>query len=504
MKKTAILLMLITVFTKIFGFVREITLAYFYGVSNISDAFLISLTIPITLFSLVGSGIATSFIPMYSKIAKEKSAQAADRFTSILVSYITIIATLIVCVVLIFTAPIVNVFASGFTGDTLELAISFTRISIFGIYFSGLIFVYSGYLQIHNSFIIPAIAGIPLNLGIIISIALSKQFDVMVLSIGSTISLFLQLSVLLAAVLKYGYRFKFILDRKDMYIKQMMYLSIPVIIGVTVDQINVMVGKTLASKITVGGISALSYANLLILFIQGLFVSSIITVIYPMLSRLAAQQDMPRLRYSVLEALNIVSILVVPASVGMMVFAEPIVKSVFARGAFDVEAIKMTSDALFFYSLGMLGFGFREVLSKVFYSLQDVRTPMFNAVLAMAINIALNAILSDIYGLSGLALATSISAVFGAISLLYKIKNKLEPFPMKGIIVSLSKVLGASIIMASLAKFSFSNMIGSFRIEISLFSSVILGIMIYLVLIYAMRVEGVEGAVNKLVGRMKQ
>lgn len=138
-------------------------------------------------------------------------------------------------------------------------------------------------------------------------------------------------------------------------------------IGVSVNQINVLVDRTLASSIAVGGISALNYASRLNGFVQGMFVTTISSVMYPMISKMAAQNNMNGLKKSVSEAINIISLLVIPATVGAMVFAEPVVKLLFGRGAFDPQAISMTSDALFFYSMGMIGFGLREVLSSAFF-----------------------------------------------------------------------------------------------------------------------------------------
>ncbi|MFY9440980.1 MAG: lipid II flippase MurJ, partial [Tepidanaerobacteraceae bacterium] len=139
MKKTALLLMIITIVSKIVGFGREITLSYFYGASNISDAFLISLTIPNVIFSFIGVGISTGYIPLYSEIEQKQGGKEGYRYTNNLVNILLIICTGIIFFGYLFTNQIVKVFASGFEGDTLALAVRFTRISLLGIYFTGLI-----------------------------------------------------------------------------------------------------------------------------------------------------------------------------------------------------------------------------------------------------------------------------------------------------------------------------------------------------------------------------
>ncbi|MCG8539354.1 MAG: murein biosynthesis integral membrane protein MurJ, partial [Clostridia bacterium] len=229
MKKTALGLMIITVAAKIFGFVRDITLSYFYGVSYISDAYLISLTIPMVIFEIIGTGIKTSYIPVYSLIKKEKGLNLANKFTNNTINFIIAISSIVVVVVLLYTVPIVKLFAVGFEGSVLSLVVCFTKISIFAIYFYSLIYIFSGFLQMKNNFIVPAIMGIPLNFFIIIFIVISSKYNIVFLSIGTLIAVLAQLIFLIPFVYKKGYRYKFILNMKDYYLKKMFFLAIPAI-----------------------------------------------------------------------------------------------------------------------------------------------------------------------------------------------------------------------------------------------------------------------------------
>lgn len=492
MKKTAFYLMLITILTKVLGFAREIFLSYFYGASGITDAYLISLTIPSTIFAFIGTGIATSYIPMYSSILKEKGEVSANRFTNNLISFVMIISTVIVAIVLLFPYPIVKLFASGFSGDTLHLSVLFTRIGIVSIYFSGLIFIFNGFLNLKNNFIGPAIAGIPLNLFIILSIIISANGNIIILSIGSSLSIVIQFLFLLPMIRRKGYRYKLIFDLKDSYIQKMIYLSIPVIIGVSVNQINVLVDRTIASQIAIGGISTLSYANRLNMFIQGIFVITVATVFYPSISRMVANNNKAKLKKTISEAINAVSLLVLPATIGSMVFARPIVSILFGRGAFDSQSISMTSSALFFYSIGMIGFGFREIISKIFYSYHDTKTPMINAAIAMIMNIILNIVLSRYFGIAGLALATSISAIFCTGLLFISLRKKIGPFGIKSLIISFTKILCASIVMGLIAKFSYNHLITTISSNFSILIAIGIGVLIYFIIIYFLKIKDVE------------
>lgn len=503
MKKNAFILMLFTVFSKILGFSREIILSYFYGASNVSDAYLISLTIPLTIFAFIGVGISTSYIPMYSSIEKENGIKSADRFTSNIVNFILVMCTLIVVLGLVFTEPIVKLFASGFEGKILRLAVSFTKISMLGIYYSALTVLFSSYLQLKKSFLVTALVGIPFNLVIIISIILSTKFSTITLAIGSVIGIASQLLILIPFVYKKGYKYNLIFDLKDEKVKKMIHLAFPVILGTSVEQINKLVDRTIASRIATGGISALTYATRLNWFVQGIFITSIVTALYPMISKIAAENNMIGLKKTLSEAISSINILILPATVGTMIFAEPIVRLLFGRGAFDDNAISMTSYALFFYSIGMISFGLREVLSRAFYSLQDTKTPMVNGAIAMVMNIILNIILSKFLGIGGLALATSISAIFCTVLLFISLRKKIGPFGMKSITISFIKVLCVSLVMGLITKVSYNTLLTYINANLSLILSIGIGAVTYFIIIYFVKIEEVDTIVNAIKRKIK-
>ncbi len=498
MKEIAILLMLITVLSKIFGFLRDLTLSYFYGASGVSDAYLIAITIPTVIFAFIGTGISTGYIPLYSKIEKTDGIKTANTYTNNLVNILIVLCAIVVFFGLLFTEQIVKLFALGFEGETFKLAVQFTRITLFGIFFTALVYVFNGFLQIKGNYVIPALIGFPLNFFTILFIALSAKGNVLLLAIGSLIAIASQLLLLIPFIYSKGYRHKPILDLKDENIKKMAYMALPIIVGVSVTQINVLVDRTIASQIAVGGISALNYANRLNNFVQGLFVLPIITVMYPMISKMAAESNILGLKKTVSEAITGINLLVVPATFGAMLFAEPVVKLLFGRGAFDAQAVVMTSYALFFYSIGMIGYGLREVLSRAFYSLQDTKTPMINAAIAMVMNIILNIILSRFLGIGGLALATSISAIFCTALLFISLRKKIGPFGIKNLTISFLKILSASLVMGLIAKWSFDALTITFGQNLSLIITIGIGALTYFTIIYFMKIDEVDSMVNAI------
>ena len=497
MKRTVLLVMIITILSKFLGFGREVALSYVYGASAVTDAYLISQTIPYVIFSFVSAGIATGFIPLYSRILNERGQLEANRYTNNLSNALLLVISIVVGFVLLFTQPIVKLFATGFGGETLELAINFTRISVFGIYFTALVNVFAGFLQIHGNYVAPALFALPMNLVTIISIVISTKTDVHVLAIGSVLATVSQFLLLIPFVRKTGYRYQLVLNLKDEYIKTMVIIALPVIAGQSVNQINVLVDRTLASGIA-GGISALNYANRLNVFVQGLFVASISTVLYPMISKMAAEDNIAGLKASISEAISVINLLVIPATIGAMIFSKEIVTLLFGRGAFTPEAIEMTGGALFYYSIGMIAFGLREILSRAFYALQDTKTPMINATIAVVINIILNIVLSKYLGIGGLALATSIAAIVGTLLLFITLRRKIGGFGLKEITKSFIKICIASILMGFIALGSFNFLSQNIRENLALILAIGLGALAYAILIYFMTIPEVERSIEAM------
>ncbi|WP_209315239.1 murein biosynthesis integral membrane protein MurJ [Soehngenia longivitae] len=504
MKKTAIIIMIITVISKVFGFFRELVLSYFYGASAISDAYLISLTIPAVIFSFVGTGLSTGFIPMFSQIREKHGDSEANKFTSNIVNILLLISTVLVVVGLIFTEPIVKLFASGFKGQTLAMAIRFTKLSLVGIYFTGTTYIYSAYLQLNNRFLTPALIGVPYNIIIIIAIAISANQDPLFLILGSVLATASQLFILIPSIKRSGYRHKFSINFRDEHLKNLMFIALPVIVGVSVNQINTLVDRTIASGLVVGGISALNYANRLNGFVQGLIVTPVATVLYPSISKMAANDNIKGLKAAINEAINSISILIMPITVGAMLFAEPIVKLLFGRGAFDANAISLTTSALVFYSIGMIGFGLRDILSRAFYSQQDTKTPMINGSIAVIMNIVLNIILSRYMGIGGLALATSISAIFSTGLLFVNLRKKIGALGLKKTAITLAKLTFASIAMGVIAWFIYRILLIKTIEEIALIVAIIIGALAYFGIILTLKIDEVDNMIKLIKTRLKR
>lgn len=495
--KATIGLMMATIIAKVLGFGRELVLASSYGASMYSDAYLTAMNIPVVLFTIIGTTLGTVLIPMYFEVNSELGEKKALNFTNNVFNIVIMICILLAILGFIFTEQLVKVFAMGFEGETLKIAIDFTRITIIGIVFTGLSYVMTAYLQIKNNFTVPGLISVPKNIIIIASIILSVKYNPYIMIWGTLIGISTEFLFQLPFAIKSGYKYQPYINIKDKYIKKMSWLIGPVLIGVAVNQINTMVDRTLASTLVEGSISALNYANKLNGFVMAMFITSVAAVIYPMLSKLSSEDNKEKFTSSVVQSINSVILLVIPISVGAIVLATPIVKLLFQRGEFDARATSMTAIALIMYSIGMVAFGLRDILSKVFYALQDTKTPMINGAIAMIMNILLNIVLVKYLQLAGLALATSISAIVCIFLLFGSLKKKIGYFGQDKIMKTTIKSIVSAAIMGVVTYFAYdivSNLlgIGFIKEAVSLVISVAIGAITYGILVVVLKVDEIN------------
>jgi putative peptidoglycan lipid II flippase len=280
-------------------------------------------------------------------------------------------------------------------------------------------------------------------------------------------------------VYKKGYRHRFILDFKDENIVKIKNMAIPLVLGVSVGQINLIIDRTIASRIAEGGISALHYANLLNGFITGVVVVSVITSTYPTISRSTIDRDMKLLKDTLLKAINGVNIFLVPAAFGLIAFAEPIVQLVYGRGQFDVSAVGLTYRSLVFYAVGLLSAGIIQVITKVYHAEQETREPTIYGGISLLANILLNIILSKIFGVPGLALATSISGFVFSFLLVRGIRRRIGIIGGRSISRVYLKTGFSSILMVIASRIAFFFLLTMTSANIALILSIALAVAVY-------------------------
>lgn len=509
--KAAVGLMFATLLSKVLGFGRELALASAYGASSYSDAFLVSLNIPTVIFSVIGTSLGTAFIPLYWEVHKNKGDKGSLLFANNVLNVVVSICMLFSILGIIFAEQLVTLFAFGFEPETFKLAVFYTRIMLIGLSCLGMNYMISAYLQVKENFVIPGLMAIPYNIILIATILISAKVNPNFLAVGALIGLSSQLLFQLPFAIKQGFKYKFTYNLKDEYLKKMLWLVVPVLAGVAVNQVNAIVDKSLASTLVEGSISALNYGNRLVQFVLGMFIVSISTVVYPLLAKLSNEKNTQLFNKTITTSINTVVLLVLPVSAGAITLATPVVKLLFERGAFDTNATQMTVAALICYSIGIIGFGLRDILGKVFYSLQDTKTPMRNGAFCMLLNIVMNITFIKVFnfGHAGLALATSISSIICIILLLFSLYRKIGDFGIKDTVKVLIKVSILSFIMAIVVKFTYSgasSILGSGFIQqaLSLFISIVAGVITYGVGVYLAKIEEINMILDKIKNKLKR
>lgn len=421
----ASILMIANFFVKIFGLLREVLLAQFYGTSIYTDAYIVANNIPSVLFAAIGTSVATTFIPMYARVLNENDDKRANSFAIHLIECLLVICLILTFFGECFIENFVLLFASGFKSEQLGLAIKFSQVlfpSIFGL---ALLNVLGAYLQQHGKFAPIAIVPLIGNVLIIISLFISRTIgNINVLVWGTLLGNILQVLFYIPWVIKIGiFKQQKVSLFKDKYLLLLLGIIIPVFIGEAVNEINSIVDRTLVSGLDIGSVSALNYAYKIINLVIGVFVASIGTVIFPKLSRLSAENESKKLTEYGTDTIIAVLILLVPVAFSLIIYRQEIVQLLFERGAFDSKSSSLTSGAMACYALGLVGMGVRDVLTKIFYSKQKTKIPMHNGIFCASVNIVLDIIMIREMGLYGAALATALVANIGCIILLIKAKK---------------------------------------------------------------------------------
>lgn len=514
--RATVLLMIVTIVSKILGLFRDSVLASAYGTGKYAAVYSTANSISTILFAVIGTALATSLIPLYNKLASEDSTERAMGFLNSVVNLVVIVCLSIAGLGIIFAGPLVKVFAPGYQGDVYTLCVQYTRILLPSIVFVGLANIFTSYLQIKKRYVIPGFIGMPYSIIIIVSIYLSLKTSPMVLVIGTLIAISAKALFQLPFVYKEGYRYRPKINLKDPVMKDMMILILPVVIGVGANQINSIVDKSLASLLGTEVVASFSYAIKLYEFVQALFITSILAVIYPRLSCMIVSDRMDSFLNSLKKTMNVIIVALVPIIVGCIVLSRQIVEVLFQRNAFTSKDTTMTASILWIYVIGILAFALRDVLTRGFYSMEDSKTPMINSIISIVFNISLNLILVKPLGYKGLAIATAVSAYIGLLLFNRSMRKKIEGYSSRDNYIVFLKSLFAALIMGLGVKLVYgivaSSLVGGLLFKlIALASAVGVGVIVYALIMHFLRVEEYEmifdmffGVVKKKVKRLQK
>lgn len=452
--QAAAMISIFTLISKILGFVREIMIANRFGSGMETDTYFVAMTATVIIVGTLGTAINTTLIPIFAEIGEKYGRKGKLKYLNNVINLVLIITLLMVILGYFFSPMVIKILAKGFEGEQFDLAVTLNRIGLPIAILLGLTHVISGFLHSSQIFGPSAVSGLPYNFVFLIYLFFfAKDSNVIVLMTITVVAAVMQFLILLPATINQGYRYRFNIYLNDKYLKKAMYLVVPVLIGSAVQQINIIIDKTLASSLVEGSISALSYATKINDMVIAVFIMAITTAVFPMLSNAFSQDDNKKMKEILGQGINIILIVTVPATIGLLLLAEPIVYLFFQRNAFDEVATYMTSQALIYYSIGLIGASLRLMLNKVYYSLQDTKTPMVNGAIAVVINLVLNLLLIKPLGHRGLALATSISSTITTIMLFISLRKKIGSIGLTKYLICFLKTLSAAFIMGLVVVF---------------------------------------------------
>lgn len=459
--KTISMVMLVTLIGKVLGLYRDRLLAVHYSMGMEANAFFTASRIPRVFFDAVfASAIAACFIPVFSEYLEKKGKREAFRFAGSFITLITLLMAALTALGMLFPGPLVALFADYADPQTTALAVSLTRVMFPTVLFSGVAFSLVGVLQAQDHFTAPALMSTASNLVIICYFFfLDRSLGVYGLAGAYLLGWLLQGLIQLPPLRRLGYVYRPGFDFRSEGMKKVFALMGPVMVSTWVQPINLVINSRFGSRLYEGGgVSAMEYSNNLYTVIAGVFILSVTNVIFPRLSRLTAGGQQGRFRDTLRQTVHSSLFFVLPMSAGLMVVARPLISFLYGGGAFDAFAVEVTSTALVWLSLGMAGYAVQNILSRAYFARQEGLAPLVAGALSIGLNIALCLVLTEPFGVAGLALSSAVSSTAYALFLLLPMEWRGEGVLDRPFLLDLLKMLTAAVVMGLCAALVLSGL----------------------------------------------
>ena len=502
--KSTFIIMIVSVISRAVGFIRDMLIANGFGAGMYTDAYNIAVTIPETIFTLIGLAISTAFLPMLSKVRAKKGKEEMYNFANNVINILFIVSLLFFIISSIFSKEIVSILASGFSDEALTLATKLTKITLLNLLFLSINACFTSLLQVNEDFIIPSILGLFFNLPMIIYLLIFGKNDIVGLTIANVIGNFLRVIVQVPSLLNHGYKFKFFINLKDKRLHEILILILPVIIGAGSNSLNMIVDKKIASSLSVGSISALDYGQKLIVFINTIITTSISSVAYPIMANMRNSGDNRGFTETLKKSIIYLAILLIPITIGILIFSRHIVQIVYGRGQFDEYAVKLTTSALVGYGFGIFFTGMRDILNSTLFSMGKTRITTFNGLIGVICNILLNIVLSKYFGVFGIAISSVVSMIITSILLFRSIAKLENTFEVKDVFSKILIITLNSIIMGVI-------IIGVIKIIENRVNTIVLlgfgtfiGMIVYFGLGYMFKIQEVIEVKNMFFNKIKK
>lgn len=461
---------LATVTSRILGLAREQVMAYYFGAGDANDAFRVASRIPNLVRDLFAEGaMSAAFIPTFTRQLTLHGRERSWHLANSVINALLLVTGAIVVLGMIFAGPLVRLYAGEFAAvpGKIELTIYLARIVFPFLTLVAVAAVFMGMLNSLGHFFVPALSPAMFNVaGILMSVALIPfapslgVHPITIVAVATLVGGLGQLVIQWPPLRKEGFQYRPVLDIKDEGLHKVLLLMGPGTLGMAATQINVFVNTVLATGEGTGAVSWLDFAFRLMYLPIGLFGVSIATAATPAISRMVAEKNFDRIRSTLANALGLMLLLNLPATIGLVVLARPIVAVIFEHGEFTAADTIATAAALQLYAIGLIGYSIVRIISPTFYALGRSRIPVMVSAGSVLVNVVLNVMLVRRMGYQGLALGTSITAVLNAAVQLFLLRREIQSLNGSRIAASFARVVVASAVMGAATAVSYSTLLG--------------------------------------------
>ncbi|MDQ7840748.1 MAG: murein biosynthesis integral membrane protein MurJ [bacterium] len=441
-----------TVGSRVLGLLREIVVAAMFGASDARAAFVIGYYVPFFVQRLlIGGTLSIVLIPTISDTLARGDESEMRQVTSRLFTLVLAFGVGMVVVGQLAAPALVRLAAPGFAGDPVQLArtVALTRVNFLAMFFLALAVFATAYLQALRRFTAPAVAPLAFNVAIIAgTVMLGPRMGITGLAVAWVAGTAIQFLVQVPALHAAGFRYRPEFDWSHPAIRTVRRLALPAMLGLAIVEINAYVGRFFASLLPVvtgvNAVAALDYAYEMVQAPVGILAISVATVLFPGMSQLASAGDRVGLRQTAVLGLRSLLFLTAPVSLGLAVFARPLVQLVFERGEFGPAATGVVAACLAAYAAGLVPVAAYYVVTRTFYSLKNMRTPVIIGGAMVFLNAVLAYAFMQRMGVAGIALASAVVAFANVGLLLWMLARELGPLGARRIVGTAGRVLVAA------------------------------------------------------------
>lgn len=490
--KTTLLVTAVIVLSKVFGFVRDMILANYFGTGMANDAYVSAYSLfylPVLLFN---SCISATLIPLYVQEREQHSLRRANVFASNTLNLFALAALVIAALTFVLARGLVGLIYVGFDGEKAALTALLTRIMLLSLAFNVTSISLASLLNAAEKYVAAQLTGFPLSLCVILAcVVFSRQYGIIAVGWGVFAANLLQ-TLILIPFLRGWFRYSAVLDFGDKRFHRLLALAGPAMLSMGISELNHMIDHALASGLNPGDISAMSYAYRLITFLLGVLMVPLTTVMFSRLSRLAAAKDKKGMLEVLRRCILVIALVALPIVAIAVVMSRDVIKFAYMRGQFGMDSVRVTAGILVCYVVGVPAFGLRDFLNRMFHSLQDTKTPFRVSCLVVATNIILNLILRVFLGANGLALATSIAGYTGLVTLLLLLKKRFRRLGFRRILPELLKIAAAALACAGVCLVmnrALPEALGTGRVFLRLAASAGASLIAYVACCFVLRVR---------------